>query len=283
MPERPKRENIMLAYPSNPGRIQRLGAVFALQPKYKGERCRIEWFHNKPVAISSYGNEFKFMEHITNAVELFKDFPFDGELYKHTWPQGRINSAASTTRLKRNPDTISLSYYIYDLQLPSIPQSKRLQALKALKQHFPKNENFSLKISPSWEVTKDTWLPHAANLIENNYEGAIFRGLKGLYTNKRSTSLLKFKPTEIDTYRITKVIEAISTIGERKGIVGSFLVKAEDEDISFKVGAGKLTHKERKKIWENKDSVIVKYLEVKQELTRTEKGIPECATAIRVI
>ncbi len=276
---RPIRENIMLAYPTDQGRINRLGATFTLQPKFKGERCRVEWFHGKPILLSSYGNEFKFLNHITEALKEFKDFPFDGELYKHGWSQGRINSAANR-KVKVNSDSQLLEYHIFDLQFPSVRQGDRLLALTKIEKSIG---NFPLKISPAYFVTKDTWLPIASNLVEKGYEGAVLRNNNGLYSFKRSVNLLKFKPTEIDTYIITAVIEAISKTGEPKGMVGAFLVRARDEKTSFKVGAGKLSHSERIKLWKERNTLINKELEVKQELTKTEKGIPDCVVAVRII
>ena len=280
---RPKREGVMLAYPCDEGRIKRLGSTFALQPKYKGERCRVEWFHSKPILLSSYGNQFQYLTRIEEALLEFKDFPFDGELYKHGWSQGRINSAANR-KVKVNPDSALLEYHIFDIQLPSIIQSDRLLALEKIEAFITSGSTPTpLKISPSWQTTKDTWLPIASNLVEEDYEGAILRNNNGFYSFKRSVNLLKFKPTEEDIYIITAVIEAISKTGEPKGMIGSFLVRAKDEEVSFKVGAGKLSHNERMALWKERDSLINKELKVKHELTRTEKGIPDCAVAVKVI
>jgi ATP-dependent DNA ligase len=279
---RPVRKDIMLAYPLDPGRVQRLGAVFALQPKFKGERCRIEWFHSEPIPLSSYGNEFKFINHITEALQEFKDFPFDGELYKHGWSQGRINSAANR-KVKENPDSKQLEYHIYDLQFPSVVQRDRLQALTEIKKLFPKDKDFPLKISPCWEATKDTWLAHASHLVDKGYEGVILRNLDAFYVCKKTVGMIKFKPTEVDTYIITDVLEAVSKEGKGKNTLGAFFVRSRDETVSFKVGAGKIKHAERKVLWEKRELLISRTLEVKHELTKTEKGIPDCALAVRVI
>ena len=283
---RAKRENVMLAYPVDSGRINRLGASFAVQPKYKGERCRVEWFHGSPILLSSFGNEFRYLNHITESLKKLKEFPFDGEIYKHGWSQGRINSAANRKKNK-NPDSVLLEYHIFDLQFPSVLQKDRLIALNKIDMLMhelrKKEKNFPLFISPQHLVIKKEWLGFATYYIELGYEGLILRHLEKNYTFKRNTGLLKFKPTETDEYLITDVLRAISIDGRPKDMVGAFMVRAPDEDVSFKVGAGKIKHTERERLWQVRSFLIGKTLEVKQELTKTSKGIPDCAVAVRVL
>jgi hypothetical protein len=105
---RPKREGIMLCYPTDEGRVSRLGDPIIAQPKYKGERAHIEWFAGEPVLISSYGNEFKFLDHIKDkilkAAEEIGEAPFDGELYTHGWSQEQISGILRST-VNKHPDT----------------------------------------------------------------------------------------------------------------------------------------------------------------------------------
>lgn len=278
-----KREGVMLAYPADEGRISRLGSSYIIQPKFKGERCRVEWFHNEPVLISSYGNEFKFLTHITEGLKklpLSFQLPFDGEIYKHGWNQGRINSAANR-KVNENEDSKQLEFHIFDLQL-SMKQVLRLGVLVGIKQH----QTFSwplVVVESIVPTSKDQWKELTLHYVEQGYEGIIFRKLDGIYTPKRNTSLLKFKPTETDEYKICEVLEAIDKNGERKNTLGAFLVRSKDETVSFKVGAGKLNHLEREQLWERRETLIGKILEVKHEMTRTEKGIPDCAVAVRVL
>ena len=270
-----KREGVMLAYPLDSGRVSRLGSYFFVQPKFKGERCRVEWFHGEPILLSSYGNEFRFLNHITEALKRVKrKLPFDGEIYKHGWNQGRINSAANR-KVKRNEDSTQLEFHIFDTQESGI-QDERFNFLN-LKLSWP------LIPAETVLIQSNRWQDYAQKYIEQGYEGIVLRSPIGLYSTKRSTALLKFKPTEVDEYTIFDVLEAVDKNGEKKNTLGSFLVKAKDEETTFKVGAGKLKHSEREELWKRKESLIGKTLEVKHELTKTEKGIPDCAVAVRVI
>ena len=119
MKERPKREGVMLAYPLDEGRLSRLGKHFLMQPKLRGERVIVEWFAGEAVLISSYGNEFKFMDHITAALkplyDKFGPIPFDGEIYKHGWSQEQVNSAMNR-KVNRSSESANLEYHIFDIR-----------------------------------------------------------------------------------------------------------------------------------------------------------------------
>jgi ATP-dependent DNA ligase len=281
MTERPKREGIMLCNPATEKAVRRLGDTMFAQPKLNGERCRIEWFHDWPILLSSYGNEFKFLNHIIEAIhEHFKydQKPLDGELYKHGWSRERIHSAASR-KVNENPDTPDLEFHIFDYQSPG-SQWQRINTL-VVKKGIGSFEEPLIYV-PYTIVTPDNWMEQAYKYTEEGYEGIILRGAIWEYEMKRSTHMLKFKPTEEDEYTILGVYEAISQEGNPKGMVGSFSVYGDD-NIEFYVGAGKLTHSERVRYWENRGEIKGSILKVKHEKIKTVNGIPICAVAVEVI
>lgn len=281
MTERPKREGIMLAQPVSDRRVRALGDSMFAQPKLKGERCRVDWFHDEPILLSSYNNEFKFLDHIKEAIrEDFKNnqLLLDGELYRHGWNFERIHSAASR-KVKENPDTIGLEFHVFDYQ-SSESQWQRLHRLL-----FDKGvDRFEdpLKLVPHTIVTPDNWLEQANIYTSEGYEGIILRGAIWSYEKKRSQGLLKFKPTRSDRYTILDITEAFSQEGNPKGMVGAFVVTGDDE-VRFSVGAGKLNHTERKRYWDSRDVVIGKELIVKHEEDKTIGGVPICCVAVEVI
>ena len=281
MNERPKREGVMLAQPVSDGKIRRLGDSFFAQPKLKGERCRVEWFHEEPVLLSSYGNEFKFLNHIKDILRnnfKLNQLRLDGELYKHGWSFERIHSAASR-KVNESPDTSGLEFHIFDFQ-DSSSQWNRIHTL-VLKEKIGCFEAPVIQV-PYTIVTPDTWLEQASVYTSEGYEGIILRGPIWSYENKRSLGMLKFKPTEEDEYKILWVTEAMSKEGNPKGMVGSFAVYGDDR-ITFFVGAGKLNHAERVRLWDNREDVIGKMLKVKHEKDKTVGGVPICAVAVEVI
>jgi len=280
MAERPQREGVMLAYPIDEGRIARLGPTHFNQPKINGERCRTEEFQGEPILLSSYGNEFKFLDHIKDAIRdvwrAFGPIPFDGEIYKHGWPRERIDSALRRT-VNVSPEVVYLEYHIFDI-VGGADQAGRFWVLDQL-------EDKTVFAHPLYFVRPatsdfDTWRIAAQEYVDDNYEGIILRSMTAMYVPKRSVSMLKYKPTEQDEYEIIGVKEAIDKHGDPKDTLGSFLVKTSDDDI-FYVGAGKLTHPERDAVWRDKD-IIGKTLIVKHEKIRTSGGVPLCAVAVEV-
>lgn len=280
--ERPTREGVMLAYPVDEGRIARLGPNFFVQPKIKGERCRVEWFRDEPVLLSSYANEFQFLEHIKDPIKklgiAYGRVPFDGEIYKHGWSQEQIRSAVGRT-VNYNPEAIQLEYYIFDVADDRYDQVQRFWILDELsnKALFARPLHF---VKPAL-ADFDTWRIAVQVYLDDGYEGIILRSMTAKYTPKRSVAMLKYKPTELDDYKIVAIKEAIDKDGYAKDTLGSFLVSDKDDNV-FYVGAGKLTWPERDQLWEKKDSLIGRTLVVKHEPIHTDRGVPICAVAVEV-
>lgn len=281
--KRPERTGIMLCYPTDPGRVSRLGERIIVQPKYRGERAHVEWFAEEPFLISSYGNEVKFMDHIKARIietaKIIGEAPFDGELYTHGWEQEEISGILRST-VNKHPDTEGLEYHIFDLKAKEACEA-RIAMINHLKEcDILGGEEDILQVSPSYMVGQSQWMDYAASFIEFGYEGIILRKPSASWEAKRTVNMLKFKPTEKDHYLILSVNEAIDKNGQPKGMVGSFLVKAKDVDESFKVGAGKMKHPRRVELWQLRAMLPGKMLEVKHELIRTSGGLPVCAVAV---
>lgn len=280
MTERPKREGIMLAYPTEEGRIIRLGREFFAQPKYNGERCRIEWFHGEPVLLSSYGNQFKFLEHIEDELKrtakMFGEIPFDGEIYRHGWNFSKIHSVASRKE-NRHADCEGLQLHIFDIQDIKEPQWKRVHRLQEIFEEPFRN----LRLVDTVLTDRESWTELAVDFVNDGYEGIILRSCQSYYRPKRDVGLLKFKPTETDEYEIIDVLEAIDKHGEPKNTLGAFVV-ISDDGVAFKVGAGKLTHTERDSLWKDKEKLFRETLVVKHEKLKTVNNIPVAAVAVRV-
>lgn len=295
-----KRDGIMLAYPAEEKRIKNFPLVdqedgtkkrvMFHQPKLNGERSRIEWFDDIPYIISSYGNDFRFLEHLQEqltkvAMSLGEARKYDGEIYVHGWSREEIDSALRRTK-NRNSLTPELEFHIFDIQDENKLQYDRVRELGELEQLVAKLGLGNIKVVEYGVCDENNWLAHCQNYCEDGYEGIILRNPFAGYEEKRVPGLLKFKPTETDSYIIAGVNEAISQTGVPKGMVGSFTVYSKDEpgsNVTFNVGAGKLNHDKRRLYFDHQDKLVGKYLLVKHEMLRTTNQVPIAAVAVDVI
>lgn len=277
----PKREGIMLCATPNPTNLQRIslnggGERLLVQRKLNGERCRVEWFHGEPVLISSYGNIFN-LPHIKEAltkIELKE--PWDGELYRHGWIREKIHSVCSASRKELHPEFQDLEFHIFDTQQENVPQYNRIALVKSLVDCSP-----HIKVVETEVIPFNAWLQKTVEYMTEGYEGIIIRNFFANYVKKRTTDILKFKPTEQDEYTIDGCEEAISKDGELKGMIGAFWVHGDD-GTTFKVGAGKMKHPERISWWEKREDLPGKTLIVKHEMLKTKNDVPVSAVAVEV-
>lgn len=284
----PKRTGIMLAQPLTPGKLERLNKYIICQPKLNGDRCRIEWAGKAPALISAYGNLINQLPHIEEALSfLYSTLPeqlreLDGELYCHGMRQQDIHSIVSR-RENRHSDYSNIQFHVFDAQNKTIPQLPR--ALK-LETYFKElststDDSFPICFVSSNVILNsiDGVISLATSYVASGYEGIIVRDPHSLYTTTRPPTMLKWKPSELDEYRVVGVAEGI---GWATGHLGSFLVTGDD-GTPFSVGSGPLLTKENRRLfWRHRETLIGKYLTVKHEplATATARNIPRCAVAV---
>lgn len=267
-----KRAGIQLCYPFEEKRLKKWEAPYILQPKLDGERCRALISGGNVTLLSSEMNEISSVPHINSAIRalhLGDKTELDGELYIHGAPFEEIHSIVSRTT-NFHPSFQRMQFHIFDYiqegNLEAI-QGHRIIELRKLKLLHP------LQTVPSHTVynLEDimTWYNH---YLDQDYEGIILRNIFFPYERKRSTGAMKFKPKKTDHYQIVGCLEAIDKHGEPKNTLGAFQCVGMDGTI-FQVGAGCLSHKERKYIWDNQDSYHNLACEVQYQ-NITSNGIP---------
>jgi len=281
MTKRLKRSGVMLAHPATTKRLAAFPDKFLCQPKYNGERCRVVWYDGEPFFISSYGNEFKFLDHLKKEIldyrrGFLREPEFDGEIYVHGWKREDIHSAVSR-KVTRKEEVEQLEFHIFDMNNPQLLQIDRTIYLGSTSQLPCWNK---IKFVPTSWTTQRLWEEKALQYIEDGYEGIILRHPDSLYQEKRVPTLLKFKPTEFDDYEIVGVKPGT---GWCEGMLGAFMVKGEDST-TFYVGTGpELTKENRIKYWKIRDELLGKKLRVKHEPIKTRGGFPVCTVAMEVI
>ena len=280
--DRPKRRGIMLAKPANDHLIRGLGDTFFVQPKLRGQRCRVAWVEDWPVLLTSYGNTFSFMGHIQEELLRLPRLPYDGELYNHELSQEEINSVVMREK-NPHPNSELIQYHIFDIATQQ-RQAARFMCLDSLPWNTDNHSVVWLGFSLASPLD---WPDKAATAIADGYEGLIFRAMDGLYVPldplsyaKRPSTVLKWKPTEHDDYVI---VDLLPGTGWASGMLGSFLVE-DAEGNRFAVGTGReLTKAKRLAHWNNRSALLGRRLRVKHEPIRTSGGLPVCTVAWEVL
>lgn len=273
------RSGIMLCYPYEEKRLAKWEPPYLVQPKLDGERCRALITSSGVLLVSSEKNIINSVPHIAETIAKI-GFPegteLDGELYTHGMEFNDIHSIVSRKVLMHDEASL-MHYHIFDIipvHNPQMTQGHRWMALRDMgfskplvlvPTHVAFNEEDVIRIYDQY--------------IELGYEGIIVRNAYATYERKRSIFVMKFKPKKKDHYQIIDFTEAVDLHGILKGMLGSFICRGAD-GTPFGIGAGKLTHDERIKIWENRMDYLGKICEVQyQNLTPT--GVPRFGLCVK--
>lgn len=250
---------------------------FYLSHKLNGNRCS---FINGKL-ISRQGKEFTGLQHVIddiNNLQELQDMFIDGELIRKNTDNvsdgenfrigtGIINSDET--------DKSSIKFVIFDI-FPanelSNKQSKdtyktRKQNLLTLKKQIEFNHLDNIDVVEMvYEGTDqskiDEWLEYA---VQNDWEGLMLNK-DTVYKCKRTTDLIKIK--RFYTMDL-KVISSEEGSGRLKGTLGALVVDYKGNTIN--VGSG-YDDDIRQKIWNNRENMIGKIVEVKyKEVTRDKK------------
>jgi len=271
------RKGIMLAYPLSEKRLATWTPPYIVQPKLNGERCRVLWLNDKPVMVSSEENIIHSMPHILEQLErLPKEFhvELDGELYNHGMPFEDIHSRVSR-KTNIHSDYSRMEYHIFDLPSNQNQVARTLELFR-LKDSLDKLPN--LVMVPTFTCEDFSEIFDLFNsILRLNYEGLIVRHNANFYVRRRSTSMMKFKPKEFDTYTITGMIEEVSASGERKNRLGAFIVQDADGR-EFKV-AGSIPHSKKYELWGQ--NLVGQPLTVGYQ-HHSKDGVPMFAVPLRI-
>jgi ATP-dependent DNA ligase len=273
----------MKAHPLDPKKLSKLGDSFFIQPKLDGVRAYVEFPRSCEPAIllSSTSRVFPYLDSIKESLNKLAKVRFDGELYIHGKPWEYINSIASRTT-NRHPDEEELEYHIFDIKSQYLTFVQRYQHLCKVEANIRRQGIKNIKVIRTDHSTPTLWITQLEDYASLGYEGVVFRSTTGLYEEKRSNNLLKFKPSHSDIY---KIVGAIQGTGWCYNRLGAFEVQ-DKNGLVFEIGTGSfLTAKGRSQAWnmhmENK--LVGCHLLVKHEKLTTANGFPKCAVAVELI
>ncbi len=244
-----------------------------VSPKLDGLRCVFTKFG----AFSRNGKKFVSFPHIERELKpLFDKDPnlvLDGEIYTHLLKEDFDKIISLAKKTKPTSDDIvesekHLQYWIFDYPSCSGDFDNRYNSLKKLiLENFRDNKWIRLCIhklihsEPELETALGEWLQHG-------FEGAMLNLRDGMYLNKRSTNLLKYKLfQDVET----TVINITEGVGNRSGMFGYATLKLSNGKTFDSNARG--NEEQYKKILKNKSDYIGKSATIRFQ-NYTPDGIP---------
>jgi DNA ligase-1 len=247
-----------------------------IQPKLDGIRCIIKsdgmWSRNGKQIISA--------PHIFESVKhMFLEDPFlvlDGELYFKS-DKNDFNKICSLVK-KTKPTEADLKesesyiqYWVYDVPSKITNFDHRKVSLYDYC-HLP-----YFKMVESIIINSEQQLHEKhAYYVSNGYEGIMIRTHNGLYENKRSKNLLKYKTFEDDEFEILDIFEGQ---GKLTGMVGQMLFESKSGKQFYSTVNG--TQEYLTELWSQKDTLVGKLATVKY-FELTIDGVPRFPKVISI-
>jgi len=276
-----RRSGIMLCQPLDDKNLARnlfISPILLAQPKIDGMRCWVSWSEDgRPNLWSSEGNPITGVPHIEM---LLKDFAaqsgqrpqFDGELYTPEMEFEKLVGLCKRHVPEESGPFLDIQYHIFDHKGEGT-QIERLRTLQDLLD-TDQAEGQYLKLVEFTKVKNQEEIDNLLELyISQGYEGIILRNPLASYVEKRVFTILKWKPSKSDQYRVVKVLEAISEDGTPLGRVGSLTCEDRDGNI-FNVGTGIGANlKDLQVLWEQRRELPGKFVKVYYQ-NLTAKGVP---------
>ena len=265
----------MLCYPFDESRLEKWGFPVVVQPKLDGERCRAFMNADKPVMLSSQEHEFNQVPHLTEQLRaVFAAHPgihLDGELYIHGIPFEIIHSIASR-RVNQHPLCDRLEYHIFDVIDEEWDQLRRLDFLRSEIGRVVGDATHLRIVETRLASSIDSVFEHCDRFIEDGYEGIIIRHLCGKYVPRRSTSMMKWKPSRTGTFYAVDCQEEVDKNGRPKGLLGSITCR-DTNGRTFRASCSKIPHYIRSKLWALRQVIPQTLVDVEYQ-NLTSRGVP---------
>lgn len=192
------------------------------QPKLDGIRCIAIVKNRKALLYTRSQKLIDTVPHINKAIEDLCEkrglrlIIFDGELYNHELHDDFNRILGAIKRKGIGKDSLLVHYYIYDLPSEDTFKIRTESLMNLLSGISLPLETVETTIIRS----EDELHSYAKKCVKNGYEGCMYRSYHGLYENKRSKNLLKFKTMKDEEF---KVIGYQQGSGKLMGKVGSFI------------------------------------------------------------
>ena len=196
--------------------------------KIDGVRCSF-YLKNGEILTASRGGknydpatqDFRCNPKFIEFFEKHPDYVLDGELYKHGKSLQQISGAA---RLEKDTEGMDwLEYYIYDVMIPDMPFSERLEVLNEIKIELglsfdPEREweedELRVQIIPQETITgsnkKNQIMKLHNKYVSEGWEGCVARDASKNYKfGGRGMEMVKFKMYKDAEFEITGISEGL--------------------------------------------------------------------------
>ena len=210
------------------------------------------------------------MERILASNHIAPPRVLDGELYAPDLPFETLCSIVK--RLDVHKNSLLISYYIFDMKSPLDFVSRTFFLERILGEVHRVVESVIVLVATFSCSDLDTvWTDFLPTFMDQGYEGIILRNGHASYQEKRTSDMLKFKPSREDVYTIQDYEEEHDIYGSPKGSLGSFLVCSEDGE-AFSCGTG-FTRQQRQDFWTDRHLLVGQKIRVRSQYLN-ERGIP---------
>jgi len=227
--------------------------------------------------LSSEENVITSMPHVQAHVEALNipNLEMDGELYAHGWSLQKIHSAVSRKN-KLHDEYLDVTYNLFDI----VVEADQFTRLSLIYDHLAPHFKDPLRIVETTPCTNLAMIEALLiDYMKEGYEGIIIRDPRAPYVRRRATTMLKWKPRKHDWYMIVAANEEVDQYGVPKNTLGSLTLTSDGEE--FNAGSGMLTHAQRAKYWDLRNTLPGQYALIKYpELTA--RGIPSHPVLIEI-
>lgn len=234
-----------------------------VQPKLDGIRCIARCIGTKIVYTSRDEKEFPAVSHLTEyLLRVMRDGEtFDGELFTKALTFQEIVSAVKRNKTT-NPHTRLIEYWVYDMPSHLRFEERHLMLDARLKVSGP------IKPVPTIEVASEEDMLACHNvMVSKGYEGTMIRNKHGLYINKRSADLQKYKDMQDAEFKIVGAKQ-----GEGKDVGCIIFVCVTKDGMEFDCRPNG-SYDRREQWWRTRETLIGKKLTV-QFQGYTDDGKP---------
>jgi len=263
-----------------------------VQPKLDGIRCVCTIDSLGRVSLTTRNEKpINSVPHINNAIETLVDTcsinntTFDGELYAKGMRFEQVCSIVKRNAL--HPQYMDMQYHIFDF-IANLPQLQRNQMLQtSLSDYLSAPNDIPLQlVETRLCMTQDDICNAIADFVRQGYEGGIVRHIEALYEQKRSYTILKYKPTKSDTYTIIGTIEEQTINKEPKDSLGALILvnssQAATTVENFRVGSG-FTAEQRQQLWQRREQLIGKHVKIAYQELTVARMVPRFPVFIKII